>query len=509
MSWPDFCQNEVSIREELVQIMLELDDQVQVTPDQLQMMNMEKQKCYKVQVPGGNEILVRMYLRNKSRHFDRSLTLVCAHMLQSGLSTGQSSVMKNKLLSVSIHDKDNETPATGASSLGGEDGEDRSSPFSDYGVIAAVALASVGGCYCLGLVILQVIVRHRKRPLFIPGLSRSYSVTSSDSIQLSSVNKSRPNSGLFNPGLDLIDSMEPSNPLAFIHLTQFCVDERKIYEEYQRIPSKMPRLSVVPAGDEDKNRYANILPLVNTRVKLQHDCHGSRSSYINANYITGPKSQRQYYIATQAPTDKTTPDFWTMVWQQGCGAIVMLTQLVEDGQVKCTNYWPELVGKSAAQRHGDFLVELKQKDVHQEYIASKLEINNLREIETREIDHFWYTCWPTQGAPEPISLVKLVLDTRPKYESSDSPLVVHCSPGTGRTCTFIALDLCMRQFEERRVVDVMKTVYVMRQERAGAIQNKEQYALLYNSLNEYATIVVSPAISAASSATTLHALLSS
>lgn len=54
------------------------------------------------------------------------------------------------------------------------------------------------------------------------------------------------------------------------------------------------------------------------------------------------------------------------------------------------------------------------------------------------------------------------------------------SPGTGRTCTFIALDLCMRQFETLRTVDVMKTVYVIRQERAGAIQNKEQYILLYN-----------------------------
>lgn len=51
---------------------------------------------------------------------------------------------------------------------------------------------------------------------------------------------------------------------------------------------------------------------------------------------------------------------------------------------------------------------------------------NCQEIETREVDHFWYTCWPSVGVPEPISLVKLVLDIRPRYHEGGTPLVVHC-----------------------------------------------------------------------------------
>lgn len=44
----------------------------------------------------------------------------------------------------------------------------------------------------------------------------------------------------------------------------------------------------------------------------------------------------------------------------------------------------------------------------------------------REIHHFWYTCWPSNETPEPISVVKFVLDTRPYYEDSGAPVIVHC-----------------------------------------------------------------------------------
>lgn len=46
--------------------------------------------------------------------------------------------------------------------------------------------------------------------------------------------------------------------------------------------------------------------------------------------------------------------------------------------------------------------------------------------ETRSVRHFWLTCWPVSGRPEPISLVRFVLDSRPQYEDSSAPLVVHC-----------------------------------------------------------------------------------
>ena len=43
----------------------------------------------------------------------------------------------------------------------------------------------------------------------------------------------------------------------------------------------------------------------------------------------------------------------------------------------------------------------------------------------------------------------------------------------------IACDLGMRQFDEHRSVDIPKTVYAIRRDRAGAVQTKEQYAFIY------------------------------
>lgn len=62
-----------------------------------------------------------------------------------------------------------------------------------------------------------------------------------------------------------------------------------------------------------------------------------------------------------------------------------------------------------------------------------------------------------------------------------SQILSRCSsrPGTGRTGTLIAVDLCMRMYEDRRRVDIQNCVHKLRSERAGAVQTKEQYTLIY------------------------------
>ena len=46
------------------------------------------------------------------------------------------------------------------------------------------------------------------------------------------------------------------------------------------------------------------------------------------------------YIATQGPLKTTTNDFWHMVWEQGSVVIVSLCRTVENGTLKCNQFWP-------------------------------------------------------------------------------------------------------------------------------------------------------------------------
>ena len=47
----------------------------------------------------------------------------------------------------------------------------------------------------------------------------------------------------------------------------------------------------------------------------------------------GYKQQRAFIIA-QSPMESTARDFWKMIYDRKCGVIVMLCDLVEDGEVQ-------------------------------------------------------------------------------------------------------------------------------------------------------------------------------
>ena len=72
-------------------------------------------------------------------------------------------------------------------------------------------------------------------------------------------------------------------------------------------------------------RFTNILPYDHSRVKLQPSDDEDGSDYINANFIPGFNSKREF-IVTQGPLHSTRDDFWRMCWETNSRAIVMLTR---------------------------------------------------------------------------------------------------------------------------------------------------------------------------------------
>ncbi|XP_043787440.1 receptor-type tyrosine-protein phosphatase N2 isoform X2 [Apis laboriosa] len=359
--------------------------------------------------------------------------------------------------------------------------------------VAAIVVSSVALICLVLLAGLLFVMRKRQtrfnygercRPVSLDAYSLD-SVSAYNSVRRKGVARSSKRS-YGNPTFE-DSSAIPSHPLNFAGLSSFCNDINAINEEFAGIPQVSAKIDELPAGAEVKNRYANVIPLPETRVLLQKVNNDPLTEYINASYVRGPKNATKYYIACQAPMESTVTDFWRMIWEQQSKVIIMLTDLVENGVEKCTEYIPPSEITDCRRLYGDFQVTLKKRETKEKYAISTLHLNNLEKNTFREVYHIWYL-WPVNGVQsDGAGLIAVLLEARALQRGGPGPIVVHCSPGTGRTGTLIALDLGIRQYEITRTVDVPRVVYTIRRDRAGAVKTKEQYAFIYKALNLYAT----------------------
>jgi len=71
----------------------------------------------------------------------------------------------------------------------------------------------------------------------------------------------------------------------FAGLANCLNDTKAIHEEFALVPVVHARLDELPHGAEAKNRYANVIPLPETRVPMTKRGSDPLSEYINANFV--------------------------------------------------------------------------------------------------------------------------------------------------------------------------------------------------------------------------------
>uniref|UniRef100_A0A667ZSV7 protein-tyrosine-phosphatase n=1 Tax=Myripristis murdjan TaxID=586833 RepID=A0A667ZSV7_9TELE len=256
------------------------------------------------------------------------------------------------------------------------------------------------------------------------------------------------------------------------------------FEDLKDVGRNQPLDTALLPENRGKNRYNNILPYDSTRVKLSYVDDDPCSDYINASYIPGNNFRREY-IATQGPLPGTKDDFWKMVLEQNVHNIVMVTQCVEKGRVKCDHYWPF---DHDPLYYGDLIVQMLSESVLPEWTIREFKICSEEQLNySRLVRQFHYTVWPDHGVPETTqSLIQFVRTVRDYINRTpgSGPTVAHCSAGVGRTGTFIVLDRVLQQLDNKDTVDIYGAVFDLRLHRSHMVQTECQYAYLHQCVRD-------------------------
>lgn len=239
----------------------------------------------------------------------------------------------------------------------------------------------------------------------------------------------------------------------------------------------------------EKNRTEKALPYDHNRVVINGSVSGGSGSsldcstnYINASYIIDNDPRSPLYIAAQGPLTSTVNEFWQMIWEQGCVAIVMLTPLVEETELQCARYWPD----EGSCTYSIFEIHLVSEHIWcEDYLVRSLYVKNLVTGNTRTLTQFHFLSWPHDTVPPS---AKHLLEMRRKvskcYRSSNRPVMVHCSDGIGRTGTYILLDLVIARMLKggSKEMDIAATLEHLRDQRRGLVCTKEQLQFALSSV---------------------------
>ncbi|XP_063686279.1 tyrosine-protein phosphatase corkscrew-like [Bolinopsis microptera] len=265
------------------------------------------------------------------------------------------------------------------------------------------------------------------------------------------------------------------------------------YLQQQEMRQTKDRKQGQRVENKAKNRYKNILPYDESRVKLQIGKEEDGSDYINANWVRIPDNPNTY-IATQGTLSTTAKDFWQMVWETKAIVIFMVTKEVERGKNKCYRYWP--TNTAEPDTYGNITVKLDSETHDDTFIIRRMTITHIKQPrDKRSLLHYQYVAWPDHGVPKDpapcidgINNIGRELDIHESRHKHRPPIIVHCSAGIGRTGTVIVLDCLINLIDKYGIcvdVDVQRSISQIREKRSGMVQTAAQYKFIYDALLRY------------------------
>jgi protein tyrosine phosphatase len=157
----------------------------------------------------------------------------------------------------------------------------------------------------------------------------------------------------------------------------------------------------------------------NWRVVLK----GENPDYIHASSVHGYKKHRAFII-TQGPMRSTARDFWKMVYSRKCSVVVMLSDLIEQNEEVCYQYWPE----KRTQSYGEFSVELLNEERKRGFLLRTFSVQEAKFATAHQVWQFHIPEWSSdyQWCGDVNAMVSVIEEvSKVQRKTGNHPIVVH------------------------------------------------------------------------------------
>lgn len=270
--------------------------------------------------------------------------------------------------------------------------------------------------------------------------------------------------------------------------------------EYEKICKQTPRFTIGDcagghrADNREKNRDVLCVPPDNFRPYLTSFQGNAFTDYINSVFVDGYTKPREY-IVTEWPMKHTLGEFWSLVYDQECSAVVVLCQPPANSQ-SYPSFWPI---KSKMEKYGPVFsvhysaaksyTNIKQWEFKiNKKIVSLTEMMAGVKAPTRTVQLFQLTCWP-MGHKVPSSTNSLVylmnMVEMWRAKSDYGPVCVVSPDGRSRAGVYCAANACIEQVIQHGEVDVFQAVKTVRRHRPQLVENMTEYKYCYDLVLHY------------------------
>uniref|UniRef100_A0A8C6KN31 protein-tyrosine-phosphatase n=1 Tax=Nothobranchius furzeri TaxID=105023 RepID=A0A8C6KN31_NOTFU len=259
----------------------------------------------------------------------------------------------------------------------------------------------------------------------------------------------------------------------------------QLREEFQTLNSVTPHLDVEECSiallprNREKNRSMDVLP-PDRALAFLVTTEGESNNYINA-ALADSFHRQAAFIVTPHPLPGTTADFWRLVFDYGCTAVVMLNQLNQSN-----SYWPE----PGLQQYGPMEVEFLSMSADEEVITRLFRVKNVTRLQEGQlvVCQFQFLRWSAyRDVPDSKKSFLNLLAQVHKWqrECGEGRTVVHCLNGGGRSGTFCACNILLEMIQYQNMADIFYAVKTLRNCKPNMVESLDQYRFCYDLVLEY------------------------